>query len=155
LRRKIPLDFHREESVAVEQHARSDFRVLSAPMGWSHTGASSGDGNIAVKHKGESRMSKKNDQKPSVKATSRPKRKSSTPVTAAPLGKRRTTKGGSLLGLLQKPDGATIEEMMKASGWQAHSVRGFLSGTVKKRMRLTLKSIQPKEGDRRYMVSGV
>ena len=100
-------------------------------------------------------MSRKNDQKPSVKATSRPKRKSSMPVTAAPLGKRRATKGGSLLGLLQKPDGATVEEMMKATGWQAHSVRGFLSGTIKKRMRLALKSIQPKEGDRRYMVSGV
>ncbi|WP_374406291.1 DUF3489 domain-containing protein [Pelagerythrobacter sp.] len=46
---------------------------------------------------------------------------------------KRATKSGAVIKLLSRPRGATIEEMMKATGWQAHSVRGFLAGTVKKK----------------------
>lgn len=46
-------------------------------------------------------------------------------------------KGGktaSVVALMQRADGATVEEMMKATGWQAHSVRGVISGQIKKKM---------------------
>ena len=43
---------------------------------------------------------------------------------------------------------------MKATGWQAHSVRGFLSGTVGKKMGLTVASAKGQDGERSYMVKG-
>ena len=66
----------------------------------------------------------------------------------------RTTKAAAVLALLRGKQGASIEEMTKATGWQAHSVRGFLSGTVKKRMGLALDSEMDKSGIRRYRIAG-
>ena len=66
----------------------------------------------------------------------------------------RTTKAAAVLALLRGKQGASIEEMTKATGWQAHSVRGFLSGTVKKRMGLTPGSVVDKSGIRRYRIAG-
>jgi hypothetical protein len=52
----------------------------------------------------------------------------------------KNTKTARIVALLQRPNGATLEALMKATGWQAHSVRGFLSGQLRKRMHLRLKS---------------
>lgn len=43
------------------------------------------------------------------------------------------TKTARILALLERTDGASLDELMAATGWQAHSVRGFLSGTVRKK----------------------
>ena len=56
------------------------------------------------------------------------------------------------LELLRRPDGAGLEELQAATGWQAHSVRGFLSGTVKKKLGLTLGSDWTGDGPRRYRI---
>lgn len=56
------------------------------------------------------------------------------------------------LTLLSSADGATIEELMIATAWQAHSVRGFLAGTVKKKLGLTLNSKKAADGVRRYVI---
>lgn len=57
-----------------------------------------------------------------------------------------------ILGLLRRKSGASIEEMGKATGWQAHSVRGFLSGTVRKKLALALADEKPEGGVRRYFI---
>jgi hypothetical protein len=61
----------------------------------------------------------------------------------------KNTKTARILALLQRPNGATLETLMKATGWQAHSVRGFLSGQLRKRMHLRLKSSK-QDGERVY-----
>src|SRR3954462_5518817 len=64
----------------------------------------------------------------------------------------QTSKHDAVLKLLRSNRGATIGELQKATGWQPHSVRGFLSGTVKKRLGLPLRSEQRKSGERRYSI---
>ena len=51
-----------------------------------------------------------------------------------------TSKQQLVLSLLTRPIGATLEEMMEASGWQRHSVRGAISGTIKKRLGFVIAS---------------
>jgi uncharacterized protein DUF3489 len=67
----------------------------------------------------------------------------------------RSSKQERVLAMLRSPTGVTIEAIMKATGWQQHSVRGFLAGVV--RRRLKLKLISKKVDDHRiYQVdSGV
>ena len=64
----------------------------------------------------------------------------------APGGKIR-----AILELLRREDGATIEAMTQATGWQAHSVRGAIAGTLKKKLGLTVASDKV-EGVRVYRV---
>lgn len=59
-----------------------------------------------------------------------------------------------VLKKLKTPRGATVEALMQATGWQAHSVRGFLSGTVRKKLALTVISEIAKDGVRRYRIDG-
>lgn len=65
------------------------------------------------------------------------------------------TKHAQLLQLLNRQEGASIEDMMQATQWQQHSVRGFLAGTVKKKMGLALTSSKAEGDVRRYRVSPV
>jgi hypothetical protein len=62
----------------------------------------------------------------------------------------RVTKGARLIRLLKTKRGVSLAGMMKATGWQQHSVRGFLAGTLKKRHGLEAISEKPEDGPRRY-----
>jgi hypothetical protein len=62
------------------------------------------------------------------------------------------TKRERVLTLLSRSEGASIEEMMQAIGWQQHSVRGFLAGTVKKKLGFSLTSSKGDDGLRRYRI---
>jgi len=81
---------------------------------------------------------------------------------AAAKGKRRDTartdakvgrdgsKKAKVMALLGRKEGATLAQLMKATGWQAHSVRGFLSGALAKKMGLKIESTKSDAGDRVY-----
>jgi hypothetical protein len=65
-------------------------------------------------------------------------------------GVREGSKTATVLALLQRVKGATLAEIMEATSWQAHSVRGFISGTLGKKMGLTVSSAKGEDGQRRY-----
>lgn len=62
------------------------------------------------------------------------------------------TKHDRVLTLLSQREGATIPQMMEATSWQQHSVRGFLAGTVKKKLGFTLNSSKTAGQLRRYRI---
>ncbi len=66
---------------------------------------------------------------------------------------RDGTKGSTIVSLLRLKGGATIAELTKATGWQAHSVRGFLSGALKKKAGLAIASEKGDDGERRYRIA--
>ena len=68
-------------------------------------------------------------------------------------GARQGTKTAKVLDLLKRPGGASLKELRKATGWQAHSVRGFLSGALGKKMGLTVRSTKAEDGERRYSIT--
>jgi hypothetical protein len=95
----------------------------------------------------------------SSKRSGRSKR-SSAKKTAAPSAKapkaspgRRNpgSKQDQIVALLQQPGGATLDALCKATGWQKHSVRGFLAGTVRKKLKLPLLS-EKIDGIRTYRI---
>ena len=65
----------------------------------------------------------------------------------------RVTKQERLLTLLSQAEGASIEEMMQATDWQQHSVRGFLAGTVKKKLGFSLTTSKAAGDVRRYRIA--
>jgi uncharacterized protein DUF3489 len=94
----------------------------------------------------------KNKRSPKSKpATKRPTKVA--PVTKSNRPRQRAdSKQAKVLELLRRPQGATIEAIMKETGWQQHSVRGFLAGVVHKRLKLNLNSTKT-DGIRVYRVA--
>jgi hypothetical protein len=79
------------------------------------------------------------------------KNKRAKMVTA---GTREGSKKAEVLALLQRKGGASLKQIMDATGWQAHSVRGFISGTLGKKMGLTVESTKREDGERVYQIAG-
>ena len=63
-----------------------------------------------------------------------------------------TTKTASLLALLSKPEGVSVDTMAHAVRWQTHSVRGFLAGHVRNKLGLELSSEKGPQGVRLYRI---
>ena len=84
--------------------------------------------------------------------------KKASPAKEAPKGAKKASgardgsKAAKVLDLLKRPGGVTAKELIKVTGWQPHSVRGFLSGTVSKKMGLAVTSTKAEDGERTYSV---
>lgn len=70
--------------------------------------------------------------------------------SAARLPTREGSKQAHILSMLQRPEGATIEQICEATGWQQHTVRGALAGTFKKKLGLTITSSKEAGATRIY-----
>ena len=105
------------------------------------------------------------ETKPTKKATAGARRanvapakanagKKASPKKKAPRSARNDVREGSktatILEMLKRPGGATAKDLLKATSWQPHSLRGFLSGTVGKKMGLTVISTKAEDGERNY-----
>jgi len=85
------------------------------------------------------------------KTVARSKRARATKPTK-PVKKARSKKD-SVIALLRREGGATILDVMNATGWQAHSVRGFISGTLRKKLGLTVTASRDNGGVQYYRIT--
>ncbi len=87
------------------------------------------------------------------------RKKATSAKKAAPARKgakkaRDGSKKAEVLELMRRAKGATLQEIMKATGWQAHTVRGFVSGALIKKQGLKVESFRSEEKERTYRVRG-
>jgi cell division septation protein DedD len=87
--------------------------------------------------------------KTAAKATQGKPGKAASKLPAA----RDGSKKAEILGMLQRKGGATLAQILQATGWQAHSVRGFISGALGKKMGLTIGSVRREDGERVYSIA--
>ncbi len=66
---------------------------------------------------------------------------------------RQNSKQAAVIQMLQRPEGATINQICAATGWQAHTVRGTFAGAFKKKLGLTITSEKPEGGERIYRIA--
>ena len=59
---------------------------------------------------------------------------------------KRPSKQNTVIAMLRRPEGATVDEVASAMGWQRHTVRGLFSGALKKKLGLTLASAKEERG---------
>ena len=72
--------------------------------------------------------------------------------SSQPITLRKGTKQARMIALMQRPEGASIEEICSETGWQKHTVRGVFSNTVKKRLGMTITSYKDDGQQRRYRI---
>ena len=85
-------------------------------------------------------------------AKNTPKSKTTGTGKSPKAGSNPKTKKQTCIDMLKRPMGASLAELQKATGWQPHSVRGFLSGTVKKMPGVALTTDIDDGGARRYRI---
>jgi len=96
------------------------------------------------------RVAKRSAKAAPLKAEPTPRTTNANKPATAPRGGSKTDK---ILSLLKRPSGVTLTELVKATGWQPHSVRGLLSGTIGKKMGMPVESFKSAEGNRSYRLT--
>lgn len=88
------------------------------------------------------------------KTTTKTKRVAPKPAPAEAKASQPASKQARLVEMLRQPEGATIDEIVKALEWQAHTVRGAMSGALKKKLGLTIESEKVDDRGRVYRIAG-
>ncbi len=90
-----------------------------------------------------------------VEATDRPERRSKSKkrARASTGATRANTKQAQLIAMLKRPEGATIDEIVKAFGWQPHTARGAIAGALKKKLGLDVRSEKDEQRGRFYRIT--
>lgn len=81
-------------------------------------------------------------------------RNKGTPERSPAVAVPRQSKQAAVIALLRRSEGVTVSEIVSATGWQPHTVRGLFSGTLKKKLGLNLNSAQEEERGRVYRIIG-
>jgi hypothetical protein len=68
------------------------------------------------------------------------------PEREPPSDAKRPSKQDAVIAMLRRPEGATVDEVARATGWQRHTVRGVFSGTLKKKLGLSVASAKEERG---------
>jgi hypothetical protein len=105
--------------------------------------------------RGRTKADKRAPAKPKTSKKATSARKAPRGAKNAKTGSTREgSKTATVIALLEHKGGATLTEIMQATGWQAHSVRGFISGTLGKKMGRTVESSKRGDGERQYQLKG-
>lgn len=89
----------------------------------------------------------------SSKAKTKTSRKRKVQTKPKTPGTRANSKQAQLIEMLQRPDGATIDEIVKKFDWQAHTVRGAIAGALKKKLGLNVQSEKVEGRGRVYRIA--
>jgi Protein of unknown function (DUF3489) len=92
---------------------------------------------------------KKNTAGRGAKPEGTQKQKDGPTPAGAPTAENSATKAEMIIALLHEPSGATLKAIVAATGWQSHSVRGFISGQLVKKRKLRVRSFK-RDGERVY-----
>jgi len=92
--------------------------------------------------------------KKAAKATKSAKPKKAAKATKAKGAAKSGSKAEKVLELMKRKEGATLAEIAKATDWQNHSIRGFVSGHVIKKLGLKVESTKSDAGERTYRIVG-
>ena len=90
----------------------------------------------------------------STKSAAKPARKRKARPKAKTRGTRADSKQAKLIEMLKRPDGATIDEIVKKFEWQPHTVRGAIAGALKKKLGLDVQSDKIEGRGRVYRIAG-
>jgi hypothetical protein len=103
--------------------------------------------------KGATKAAKNAKRAPKKQAKEKVATKKAAKPKEAPVP-REFSKKAIVLALLRRKEGATMAEIAEATDWQKHSIRGFISGNLTKKMGLTVESTKNEGGERTYRIAG-
>ena len=126
--------------------------ALKNPATVTEATTGSPDGLAQVQTKSQRRAKRTDQAKSKSNATVDRQRVGRLQKAAGKPAKLGETKASVVLKKLQSPKGVTIAALMEATNWQPHSLRGFLSAVVRKKLGLSLVSETGKDGERRYRI---
>ncbi len=94
-------------------------------------------------------MKQSRKKRPAARSRKPPKpaaRITTATLEPCPAPASKVTKKDAVLALIRRAEGASLAELIAATGWQAHSVRGFLSGSVHKKLGITITRTKREDG---------